>query len=90
MQSLLSFHVQALMMPKHEHMLEVLLEDESIDVQDEKLLMCVSLLKSSLCVTMGDDKAAMNQFVKRRKSLFPRLSKIIHFSSQHLKQLKSN
>ena len=59
-QSLLPFHVQVLTMPKHKHMLDVLLEDRWIDIQDENLLMCVSLSESSLCVTEGNNKAAMN------------------------------
>ena len=58
------------MMPKHKHMLEVLLEDQQINIQDENLLTCVSLLELSLCVTMGDNKAAMNSSSTRENHNF--------------------
>ena len=60
MQSLLPFHVQALMMLKHKHELEVLLEDQQINIQDENSPTHLSLLDLQLCITMGDNKAAMN------------------------------
>ena len=60
------FHVWVLTMLKHKHELEVLVEDRWIYVQDENLPMCVSLSSSQLCITMSDDKAAMNSLSRRK------------------------
>ena len=73
-----SICVQALMMPKHEHKLEVLLEDRQINIQDENLLMHMSLLDLQLCVTIGDDKATTHS-LSRKKITILCLHKTFHF-----------
>ena len=65
-------------MPKHKHMLDVLLEDRWIDIQDENLLTHMLLSESSLCVAKGDDKATMNSSSEKKITILC-LYKSIHF-----------
>ena len=68
-------------------MLEVLLGDQQIDIQDENLQTCVPLLELRLCVTMGDNKAAMSS-LPRGEITIPCLRKTFHF--QLMIQIQSN